>query len=157
MATPILLPECETYEEEDKKQAHISAKEIPSMKRTRKTSKYSSEELIAYAQQYYAKNHHSPTVRAVPWSAIAIRQFGNWTQFLLDSDLPVEYLERKSKYTKDYFIQEIQTYYAQHQEIPTSNQYEWSGTAIQRFGSWNTLIRSAGYTPRKPGGAYHLL
>lgn len=119
-------------------------------------SVYTNDALLKEAKAYYTHYQVVPTVRSVPWGALAVRRFGNWTTFLKEAELPVEYLTRTSRYSKAFFIQEVQQFYRRHHEIPTSNEFSWSGTAIQRFGSWNTLIREAGYTPRKPGGAYYL-
>ncbi|MGM0125804.1 hypothetical protein IGI37_003205 [Enterococcus sp. AZ194] len=54
----------------------------------------------------------------------------------------------KKRYTKSYFIEEIQRYYQRYQRIPCAREFRWKASAIKEFGTWNHLLIQAGLNPK---------
>lgn len=47
------------------------------------------------------------------------------------------------KYTNEFFTQQAQSFYKEHQRLPKTRDFSWGSTALRRFGSWNYFLLAA--------------
>jgi hypothetical protein len=121
--------------------------------------KYTKEFLISELQRVYNKNnyiicaHKFLKSNNLPHSSVFTRYFGSWNTALQNAGLPIneERNEYYKKYTKEFLISELQRYYKETNEIPTTKTIKKYKPLNQKiyseyFGSWNNAIKEAGFT-----------
>lgn len=126
--------------------------------------RYSKEDCTKAAKDYFISNNKVPiaddfrvTNGKFPSLSVITKFFGTWNNFLIESGFKPVRVAGKAYYdcSKQGIINAIISYVATNGHLPSYKDFNYSeglypssGTVERVFGSWNTAISAAGFTPK---------
>ena len=117
---------------------------------------YNKESIIALIHKYFNTYEKVPTTRDFdqnpdyPDSTTVTKYFQSWNAAIAIAGLSV--YKKDAKYSDSELLTAIKDFYDKNQRVPNKRdfirtEYPAYTTIVSRFGSWNTAILMAGFTP----------